>query len=85
MGDNVAIKLFLEYCTQIKLFLEYGSLLLPDTAGEKLRRLLDRVYELRAAEQRRALEGVPDGEPTGINVTMLKGGAQSNVVCDPLI
>ena len=60
----------------------HGSLLLPDTAGEKLLHLLDRVYDLRAAEQRRALEGVPDGQLTGINVTMLNGGVQSNVVCD---
>jgi aminoacylase len=60
----------------------HGSLLLKDTAGEKLRRLLDRFFDYRATQVER-LSSDPEltiGDVTTVNVTMVEGGVQSNVV-----
>jgi aminoacylase len=57
----------------------HGSQFLEDTVGEKLRRLLDTVYDMREAERQRR-DGPNDGHLTAINLTMLQGGVQNNVV-----
>lgn len=60
----------------------HGSLLLPNTAGEKLHYLLDKMMKLRRQQVAR-LENNPEltiGDVTTINLTRLGGGVQSNVV-----
>lgn len=60
----------------------HGSLLLKNTAGEKLRRFLDRIMDYRD-DQAKKLENNPEltiGDVTTVNLTMMKGGVQGNVV-----
>ncbi|XP_050692817.1 aminoacylase-1-like isoform X2 [Eriocheir sinensis] len=60
----------------------HGSQFLPNTAGEKLRRVIDRFLAFRDAEEQR-LKDDPTlslGHTTTLNLTMLKGGVQFNVV-----
>jgi aminoacylase len=60
----------------------HGSLLLKNTAGEKLRNLLDKFFAYRDAQVEK-LNNNPDltiGDVTTINVTMINGGVLSNVV-----
>ncbi|KAL0277548.1 UNVERIFIED_CONTAM: hypothetical protein PYX00_004793 [Menopon gallinae] len=60
----------------------HGSLLLRDTAGEKLRRLLDFVMQFRQTQVDK-LESNPDiliGDVTTANLTMIKGGVEPNVI-----
>lgn len=60
----------------------HGSLLLSNTAGEKMRHILDRMMDYRA-EQVQKLENNPEftiGDVTTVNLTILSGGVQSNVV-----
>ncbi|KAF2904640.1 hypothetical protein ILUMI_01524 [Ignelater luminosus] len=60
----------------------HGSLLLDNTAGEKVRRILNRFYEFREQEQKK-LKGnssLTIGDVTTVNLTRLRGGVQSNVV-----
>lgn len=60
----------------------HGSLLLPDTAGESMRVLLNKIYEFRKSQQK-LLEDNPDldlGDVTSINVTKINGGKQRNVL-----
>lgn len=60
----------------------HGSLLHKDTAGEKLRLIVDRMMDFRKEEVRK-LENNPDltiGDVTTINLTIIQGGVQSNVV-----
>lgn len=60
----------------------HGSLLHENTAGEKIRRILDRVMDYRA-EQVELLKNNPEfsvGDVTTVNLCILKGGVQSNVV-----
>lgn len=60
----------------------HGSLLLKNTAGEKMRYILDRMMDYRA-EQSQKLENNPEfsiGDVTTVNLTILSGGVQSNVV-----
>lgn len=60
----------------------HGSLLHKNTAGEKLRLIVDRMMDFRE-QQVRKLENNPDltiGDVTTINLTIIKGGVQSNVV-----
>nr|XP_021201319.2 aminoacylase-1 [Helicoverpa armigera] len=64
----------------------HGSLLLPNTAGEKLRFIIDKFMDMRA-EQKRILESNPKltiGDVTTINLTQVYGGVQSNVVPEKL-
>lgn len=52
----------------------HGSLLLDNTAGEKVRKLLDRFYEFREQEQKK-LRDNPSftiGDVTTVNLTQLK-------------
>lgn len=60
----------------------HGSLLLKNTAGEKLRNLLDKFFQYRATQVER-LNSDPEltiGDVTTVNVTMVNGGVQSNVL-----
>ncbi|CAG9135736.1 unnamed protein product [Plutella xylostella] len=64
----------------------HGSLLLDDTAGEKLRYVIDKFMDLRE-ENKKKLESNPEltaGDVTTINLTQLGGGVQENVVPDQL-
>lgn len=60
----------------------HGSLLHENTAGEKLRHILDRMMDYRT-EQAEKLKNNPKlsiGDVTTVNLTIIKGGLQSNVV-----
>lgn len=60
----------------------HGSLLLKNTAGEKVRNLLDRFIDYRNTQVKR-LSDDPEltiGDVTTVNITMLNGGVQSNVI-----
>lgn len=55
---------------------------MKDTAGEKVRNLLDRFIEYRNTQVKR-LADHPEltiGDVTTVNITMLNGGVQSNVI-----
>ncbi|EDW84997.1 uncharacterized protein Dwil_GK14410 [Drosophila willistoni] len=60
----------------------HGSLLLPNTAGEKLNYVVNKFMEFRKSQvQRLADDSTIDiGDVTTVNLTQLKGGVQSNVV-----
>ncbi|XP_044741964.1 aminoacylase-1-like [Chrysoperla carnea] len=60
----------------------HGSLLLPNTTGEKLHKIIDKFMTFRAKEKAR-LESNPKlsiGDVTSVNLTKLFGGVQNNVV-----
>jgi aminoacylase len=60
----------------------HGSMLLKNTAGEKVRNLLDRFIDYRKT-QVKLLDDHPEltiGDVTTVNITMLQGGVQSNVI-----
>ncbi|XP_070137796.1 aminoacylase-1-like [Drosophila bipectinata] len=60
----------------------HGLLLMPNTAGEKLSYILERMMEFRSTQVRR-LKDNPElqiGDVTTINLTTVTGGVQSNVV-----
>lgn len=64
----------------------HGSLLPSHTAGEKLRHIVNRMMDLRA-EQVQRLSNNPEytvGDVTTVNLTMLKGGVQANVLPESL-
>ncbi|CAK9818073.1 Acy1 [Anthophora quadrimaculata] len=59
----------------------HGSLLLDNTAGEKIRVIIDRFMDLRAKEKEKLKDPkIQLGDVTTINLTQLKGGIQTNVV-----
>lgn len=65
----------------------HGSLLLPNTAGEKVSYILNKFFEFRK-EQVDILKGNSEltvGDVTTVNLTQLEGGVQSNVVPPELI
>ena len=59
----------------------HASRFIDDTAGEKLARLLTEVYSLRSRELAKVRSGIPDGECTSANLTVITGGQQVNMVC----
>ncbi|CAG4929690.1 unnamed protein product [Colias eurytheme] len=64
----------------------HGSLLLPDNSGEKMRYIIDKFMDLRQ-ESKKKLEDNPQltiGDVTTVNLTMLEGGIQNNVVPEKL-
>lgn len=64
----------------------HGSLLLAHTAGEKLRHIVNRMMDFRAGQVVR-LANNPEftvGDVTTVNLTMLKGGVQANVLPESL-
>ncbi|KAJ6640740.1 Aminoacylase-1, partial [Pseudolycoriella hygida] len=58
----------------------HGSSPLENTPGEKVRYLLDKFMDYRSDEIKKIGAGVPLGEVTNINLTMINGGVQKNVV-----
>lgn len=58
----------------------HASLLFPNTAGEKLVYVTDKFMKWRADEMKKLASGYPYGRVTSINLTILKGGVQANVV-----
>ena len=53
-----------------------------NTAGEKLRNLLNKIYDYRSSQEK-ILEDDPTlllGDVTSINATIIKGGTQENVI-----
>lgn len=64
----------------------HGSLLPSHTAGEKLRHIIDRMLDFRA-EQVERLKNNPEytiGDVTSVNLTIVKGGVQANVLPEQL-
>lgn len=60
----------------------HGSLLLKGTAGEKVRYMVDKFMDMRRHEAAK-LDNNPElniGDVTTVNLTMLEGGIQNNVV-----
>lgn len=56
--------------------------MLKDTAAEKVRYIIDRMLDFRENEVKR-LENNPDftiGDVTTVNLTIMKGGIQTNVL-----
>lgn len=58
----------------------HASLLLENTAGEKITYLLNKLMAMRKAELTKQNQGTNPGKVTSINLTILKGGVQANVV-----
>lgn len=57
-------------------------MLLKDTAGEKVRNLLDRFIDYRNTQVKRLADNpeLSIGDVTTVNVTIIQGGVQANVV-----
>ncbi|XP_074109751.1 aminoacylase-1 [Cotesia typhae] len=63
----------------------HGSLLLPNTAGEKLRIIIDRFMDLRADQKAKLDTGnYMPGDVMSVNLTKLSGGVQANVIPEQL-
>lgn len=65
----------------------HGSRLLENTAGEKLQRLLAKYVEFRNQELQK-LNGIGQltiGDVTTVNLTVLNGGQQLNVVPSTIV
>lgn len=59
----------------------HGSALYKNTAGEKISYLISKMMEMRESEiQRMNAEQLHHGNITSINLTILKGGVQGNVL-----
>lgn len=59
----------------------HGSILFQNTTGEKIAYLISRLMERREAEVRKLIESNDDyTNVTSINLTVLKGGVQGNVI-----
>lgn len=59
----------------------HGSILFENTAGEKISYVISRLMEMRKTElDRMNTESLPYGKVTTINLTILKGGVQGNVI-----
>ncbi|XP_025834409.1 aminoacylase-1 isoform X2 [Agrilus planipennis] len=65
----------------------HGSLLLDDTAGEKLNVLLNKFFAFRHQEKNKLKSDktLSIGDVTTVNLTQIRGGVQSNVVPPELI
>eukprot|EP00099_Drosophila_melanogaster_P013149 NP_001287478.1 uncharacterized protein Dmel_CG6726, isoform C [Drosophila melanogaster] len=60
----------------------HGSLLLPNTAGEKLNYVVGKMMEFRKSQVQKLADdsSLEIGDVTTVNLTQLRGGVQSNVV-----
>lgn len=59
----------------------HGSMFIENNAGEKLRRVIDSFLQLRDDEERRLkANNLTLGDVTSVNLTMIEGGVQPNVV-----
>ncbi|KAI4503616.1 hypothetical protein M0802_001019 [Mischocyttarus mexicanus] len=65
----------------------HGSLLLDNTAGEKIQVIIDRFMDFRALEKKKLKDNAKYqiGDVTTVNLTQLKGGVQTNVIPNELI
>ncbi|KAF5286423.1 hypothetical protein FQR65_LT12604 [Abscondita terminalis] len=63
----------------------HGSLLLDNTPGEKLSKLLTKIYEFRNQEKAKVTDVLSLGAVTTMNVTVMKGGVQNNVIPSELV
>eukprot|EP00118_Oscarella_pearsei_P020597 m.224608 g.224608 ORF g.224608 m.224608 type:complete len:403 (+) comp39997_c0_seq2:129-1337(+) len=60
----------------------HGSLLIESTAGEKLNKIMAKIFEFRLS-QKEKLQANPDlsiGEVPTVNMTIIEGGVQMNVI-----
>jgi aminoacylase len=63
----------------------HGSQFIPDSVGEKLRKIIDSFMDYRQGQKEKLEKNnLPIGEVTTVNLTMLEGGVQYNVVPDKL-
>ncbi|KAL0115588.1 hypothetical protein PUN28_010834 [Cardiocondyla obscurior] len=66
----------------------HGSIMLDNTAGEKLRVILDRFTDFRASEKAKIKDCEPIakalGKVTAVNLTKIWGGIQANVIPNEL-
>lgn len=53
---------------------------MENTCGEKVRFILDKFMDYRSKELAKISNEVPIGDVTNINLTMINGGVQTNVV-----
>lgn len=60
----------------------HGSMLIENSPGEKVHYMLDKMMQLRQREAQRLKDNpkLTPGDITTVNLTMLEGGLQSNVV-----
>lgn len=60
----------------------HGSLLLPNTVGEKIQYIVNKMTEFRSVEAAKLTNDstLALGDVTTINLTMLSGGIQNNVI-----
>lgn len=58
----------------------HGSAPLENTPGEKVRHILDKFMDYRSKELSKIGADVPMGDVTNVNLTMINGGVQTNVV-----
>ncbi|XP_059487920.1 aminoacylase-1-like [Neocloeon triangulifer] len=60
----------------------HGSLMLPDTAGEKVEIIINKFMDLRRREKAKleSNKNLTVGDVTTVNLTQIKGGVQPNVV-----
>lgn len=58
----------------------HGSAPLENTPGEKVRHILAKFMDYRSVELSKISDAVPMGHVTNINLTMINGGVQTNVV-----
>ncbi|XP_015521691.1 aminoacylase-1-like [Neodiprion virginianus] len=64
----------------------HGSLMLDNTAGEKIRIVIDKFMDFRAKEKAKLKDPkVKLGDVTSVNLTQLQGGIQTNVIPDQLV
>lgn len=60
----------------------HGSMMIENSPGEKVHFMLDKMTKLRQREAQRLKDNpqLTQGDITTVNLTMLEGGLQSNVV-----
>ena len=65
----------------------HGSRFLENTAGEKAQKVINKLLEFRAEEKARleANPGLTLGDVTTVNLTLMSGGVQVNVVPDKFV
>ncbi|CAG9784872.1 unnamed protein product [Diatraea saccharalis] len=75
-------------CRQIKVTClgnpGHGSLLFDNTAGEKLYYMIDKFMKFREAERKKLKSILETGGVTTVNLTMIEGGVQVNVLPEKL-
>jgi len=58
----------------------HGSSPLPNTPGEKVRHILDKFMDFRSEEISKITSIATTGDVTNVNLTMINGGVQKNVI-----